>query len=127
MRKFTADMKNDFDVQRRVGSAALKNPIRSHNMRNRIIVMAIALLAAAAFPSGGWAQRGQGGGGQGAQGGEARGGQRQGGNAQAGGAPADAARRFGNEQSAPSVPFPEGWRQCPRCQNNADRAKDNQT
>src|SRR5436305_9413213 len=67
-------------------------------MRSRIIVMVAALLVVA-FPSGGWAQDG----------------------------PADAARRFGNEQAAPSVPFPPGWKQCPRCQNNADRAKDNVT
>jgi hypothetical protein len=92
-------------------------------MRNRMIVVVFALLAAAAFPSAGWAQRGQGGGGQGAQGGQARGGQRQGAAAEG---PADAARRFGNEQAAPSVPFPPGWKPCPRCENNADRARDNQ-
>ena len=96
-------------------------------MRSRIIVMVVALLAAAAFPAGGWAQRGQGGGGQGAQGGQARGGQRQGAAAApAPEGPADAARRFGNEQAAASVPFPPGWRPCPRCQNNADRTRDNQ-
>lgn len=69
-------------------------------MRSRMIVIVGVLLAAVGFPSGGWAQ---------------------------GDGPADAARRFGNEQAAPSVPFPPGWKQCPRCQNNADRAKDNQT
>jgi hypothetical protein len=86
--------------------------------------MVVAVLAVAAFPSGGWAQRGQGGGGQGGQAGQARGGQRQGAAAEG---PADAARRFGNDQATPSVPFPAGWKQCPRCQNNADRAKDNVT
>ena len=104
-----------------------KSLLRSNNMRSRIIVMVVALLAAAAFPAGGWAQRGQGGGGQGAQGGQARGGQRQGAAAApAPEGPADAARRFGNQQAAASVPFPPGWRPCPRCQNNADRARDNQ-
>src|SRR5262245_59840644 len=99
-----------------------KKSLRSNNMRNRIIVMVVAVLAVAAFPSGGWAQRGQGGGGQGGQAGQARGGQRQGAPEHG---PADAARRFGNDQATPSVPFPPGWKQCPRCQNNADRAKDN--
>src|SRR5688572_27846201 len=34
----------------------------------------------------------------------------------------------GNRQAAaappefPSIPFPDGWKPCPRCQNNADRA-----
>jgi hypothetical protein len=95
-------------------------------MRNRIIVMVAALLAAAALPTAGWAQGGRGGqggqAGQGAQAGQGRGGQGQG--AQEG--PADAARRFGNDQSAPSVPFPPGWKPCPRCQNNTDRTRDNQ-
>jgi len=34
---------------------SLKNRIRSNNMRNRMIVMVVALLAALAFSSDGWA------------------------------------------------------------------------
>src|SRR5262249_40077759 len=33
----------------------------------------------------------------------------------------------GAETNAPSVPAPPGWKPCPRCQNNADRRKDNAT
>ena len=80
-------------------------------MRNRMIVIVVALLAALAFSSDGWAQGGQG---------------AQGANVQNPGGPPDAARRFGNEQAAPSVPFPPGWKPCPRCQNNTDRARENQ-
>ena len=32
-------------------------------------------------------------------------------------------RNFGTNESAPSVPPPPGWKTCPRCQNNLDRAK----
>ena len=33
----------------------------------------------------------------------------------------------GAETSSDSVPAPPGWKPCPRCQNNADRRKDNAT
>src|SRR5438477_8746999 len=33
----------------------------------------------------------------------------------------------GAETDTPSVPAPPGWKPCPRCQNNADRRKDNIT
>src|SRR5262245_26074421 len=77
--------------------------------RMTVVVVTLALLAAVAFPSHGWAQGGQGANSQNPEG------------------PPEAARRFGNQQAAPSAPFPAGWRPCPRCQNDADRARDNQT
>ena len=33
-------------------------------------------------------------------------------------------RQAGARVSQPSVPFPPGWKQCPRCQNNQDRRQD---
>lgn len=78
-------------------------------MRNRIIITIVALVAALAFSSA-WAQRGQGRGGRGGQG--APGAQGRGGQAAA--------------QETASVSFPAGWKPCPRCQNNTDRARDNE-
>ena len=63
-------------------------------MRNRIIVMILILAAVLVFTTAAWAQRGGGGGGN--------------------NAPRDL---------VPSVPPPDGWGNCPRCQNNADREK----
>ena len=85
-------------------------------MRNRIFVTIIVLLAVMlVFSTGAWAQRGQGQGGGNAQGG----GGGRGGNNQAAGAPPPV------RDLVPSIPPPEGWGNCPRCQNNADRAKAN--
>ena len=70
-------------------------------MRNRIIVLTIAVLAVAAFVavSMGRAQEP---------------------------APAQRANQFAggadHTASVPSVPPPEGWKACPRCQNQKDRA-----
>src|SRR5215475_1850129 len=32
-------------------------------------------------------------------------------------------RNFGTNETAPSIPPPPGWKTCPPCQNNLDRAK----
>src|SRR5262245_6309288 len=64
-------------------------------MKNRTIFM-IALVGVLALSSSAFAQRGQG---------------QNGPNAQAGAGPA-------------SIPFPPGWKPCPRCQNNEDRRQD---
>src|SRR5437879_10765609 len=64
-------------------------------MKNRIIFI-IALVAVLALSSYAFAQRGQG---------------QNGPNAQAASAQA-------------SIPFPPGWKPCPRCQNNEDRRQD---
>ena len=65
-------------------------------MRNRILAILMALAASLTFSTAGWAQGG-------------------GGNRPA--AELDA--------EVPSAVFPEGWKPCPRCQNNADRARIN--
>src|SRR5213083_1560889 len=81
-------------------------------MRKRIIVEAISLawLALATAIMFSWAKMGQA---------QARGQQAQ---AQVG-----RARGGGQaeEEASPSVPAPPGWKPCPRCQNNADRRRDN--
>jgi hypothetical protein len=74
-------------------------------MRNRIIVTVIVLTAVLAFSTAAWAQAG--------------GGRPQGGPETREGAGANPNVR----DLVPSIPPPEGWGNCPRCQNNTDRAK----
>src|SRR5690349_3658647 len=48
-------------------------------------------------------------------------------NARGGGGGGDSAangRNFGNNEQGASIPPPPGWKSCPRCQNNLDRARD---
>ncbi len=70
-------------------------------MRSRMIVIVVALAAAMAFASAA--------------------------NGQIPDEPREAQRNFGERETAPSVSFPDGWKPCPRCQNNLDRARENQT
>ncbi len=64
---------------------------------------------------------------------QAAGQQRQNGNAgnqnagggRGGGEQAANGRNFGTNETKPSIPPPPGWKTCPRCQNNIDRAEIN--
>jgi hypothetical protein len=104
---------------------SLRKSLRSNNVRSRIAVMVVALLAAA-LPIQQLAQRGQGGGSQAAQGGQARGGGRPGAQLPL---QLPTARRcvrhFGNEQAAPSVPFSR-METMSAMPEQRGRAKDNQ-
>jgi hypothetical protein len=81
----------------------LRDQKQEHKMPKQIRVTMIAFVAVFAFSSVAWAQ----------------GGRRQRGNQQNGQAAPQG-------EAIPSIPFPEGWKACPRCQNNTDRARDNQ-
>ena len=83
-------------------------------MRKQIIITIVVFIAVLALATAAWAQ---GGGGGNRQGG--------GGNRPAGGAQTreGAGANPNVRDLVPSIPPPEGWGNCPRCQNNSDRAK----